>query len=224
MCRHLHIFYFLCLLMCAWTPARSATVHKTGFLQDYHRLEHIGGVPIEQVWINPEFDIRDYRRLYITPVMADPAAYRMKGESDRGNAMRLGAAFRTVLERQLRGAGIFEFVSTDPYFRTVRDGALILELRVTQINAGFGLARVLVGFGAGATEIQLEGRLIEPKSCRILMEFADRRLHPGSSLIAGPVASNDPEYLIGIDMKQMLQGLVKLFVYMREAGPVYKQQ
>jgi hypothetical protein len=57
----------LSLVLCAFVTlmlaapqahAQVTTAQPTGFLQDYHRLGHVGGVPLEQVWINPEFDVR----------------------------------------------------------------------------------------------------------------------------------------------------------------------
>ncbi|MCX7719356.1 MAG: DUF4410 domain-containing protein [Candidatus Sumerlaeaceae bacterium] len=209
-------------VVCA-SPATAAKAHKTGWLQDYHRLGHIGGVPLEQVWLHPEFDIREYRSLYIAPVEIDCVAYRRHPDIDRGNAQRLGAAIRAHLEQQLKGAGIFAFVSTDPYFMTARHQALTLQLRLTEMNSGNPDARALIGFGAGATEVQLEGKLYDNKTKRTFVEFADRRLHPGSSLLFGRSATCDSEYLMGVDLKGIMRGVVKLFIYMREEGPLREQ-
>ena len=77
--------------------AGSTNAHKNCWLQDYHRLGHIGGVPIEQVWLHPEFDIRNYKILYIPPVQIDPMAYRRRGEPDRAMAQRLAVALRQEL-------------------------------------------------------------------------------------------------------------------------------
>ena len=213
----------LALALSLACPVQAAKAHKTGWLQDYHRLGHIGGVPIEQVWLHPEFDIREYRSLYIAPVEIDCVAYRRHPETDHGNAQRLGAALRAHLEQQLQGAGIFAFVSTDPYFMTARHQALTLQLRLTEVNSGNPDARALIGFGAGATEIQLEGKLFDNKTKRTFVEFADRRLHPGSSLLFGRAATCDSEYLLGVDLKGIMRGIVKLFVYMREEGPLHRQ-
>lgn len=212
------------LLLAAAMPAAAAKAHMTGWLQDYHRLGHIGGVPIEQVWLHPEFDIRDFRTLYIAPVQIDPAAYSRRGAEDRAMAQRLGAALRLELLQQLQSAGIFTFVTDDPYFRNSRKGGLTLELRITQIYSGNAKSRSFIGLGAGATEVQIEGKLYDTASCRTFVELADRRMHTGSSLITGQAATRDAEYLIGIDMKQIMRGIVKLFIYMREEGPLYNQR
>ena len=219
----LHAYALAGALAVTAVSAFAGTAHKTGWLQDYHRLNHIGGVPLEQVWVQPEFDVRAYRVLYIAPVQVEPCAYRRNGEQDHQAAQRLAAAVRQQLEVRLREAGIFEVVSTDPYFSAARSQALTLQVRITEFNSGNPGARALIGFGAGATEVQLEGKVIENKTGRTLSEFADRRLHPGGSLLLGPKATKDSEYLIGIDMKGILDGVAKLFVYLREEGPQNQQ-
>lgn len=207
------------LLTAPAAEAPAATAHKNGYLQDYHRLGHVGGVPLEQVWIHPELNVLDYRTLYIAPVQVDPLAYRRHGEADRQKALRLGAALREQLALQLQGAGIFRFVSTDPYFAVPRHGGLVLEMRITEINSGNAGLRKTLGFGAGATEIQLEGKLIEARTCRTLFEFADRRLHGGDALLLGRRKAADAEYLMGINLRMIMDGIVKLFIHLRESGP-----
>src|ERR1043166_6565952 len=92
-----------CILLAATHHTFAANAFKTGYLQDYHRLGHVGGVPLEQVWIEPLFDIRDYRVLYIPPVQIDPTAWRHHGEPEHEIAERLGQAYHDELVRQLQG-------------------------------------------------------------------------------------------------------------------------
>ncbi len=205
-------------------PSCTTGVQPSGWLQDYHRLGHVGGVPLEQLHIEAEFDVRAYRVLYIAPVQIDPLAYRRKGKEDHEKAQRLGVAMRKVLEAQIKDLGIFEHVSTDPYFMTVKDQALTLQCRITEINSGSPGQRVMIGFGAGATEVQIEGKVFEHKLCRTMVEFADRRLHPGGAMLWGNKKASDGEFLIGIDMKMIIDGIVKLFIFLREEGPPNDQR
>ena len=217
----------LCLavmLAAGSAPCLTATAFKTGcFLQDYNRLGHIGGVPIEQVWLHPEFDIRAYRTLYIAPVQIDPVALRHGGQADHQMAQNLAVALRNELTCQLQGAGIFTVVSNDPAFMNYRQGGLTLQLRITEIASGNAAARTFIGLGAGATQVQLEGKIFDSATRVTFAEFADRRLHPGSTLLMGASATGDAEYLIGIDLKQMSRAVVKLFIYTREEGPLGTQ-
>lgn len=218
------VWLFAAVLMLPVFAGCSTAAQKTGWLQDYHRLYHVGGVPLEQVWIEPEFDIRNYRTLYIAPVQIDPLAYRRLGEEDHGKAQRVAAALRRALYNELKDAGIFEVVSVDPYFMTVREQALTLQVRITEIYSGNPKKRTVVGFGAGATEIQVEGKLFEHKYCRTFVEFADRRLHPGGAMLWGNKLASDSEFLMGIDAKGILRGIVKLFIFLREEGPPNDQR
>ena len=213
-----------CAALLVAALAGCTTVHKTGYLQDYHRLGHVGVVPLEQVWIHPEFDIREYRTLYVAPVRIDSTAYRRNGQQDFQSAVRLAAACRAELERQIRGMQIFAFVSSDPYFSTQRHGVLTLETRITEFYSGNPKARKISGFGPGATEVQLEGKVIENKNCRSMVEFADRRINPGPLFFLDEKASSDSEHLIGNDLSRILNGIVKLFVFMRESGPAAEQR
>lgn len=205
-------------------PAYDSTARMNGYLQDYHRLGHVGGVPLEQVWIQSGLDVQDYRTLYIAPVQIDPLAYRRRGEEDRQAAFRLANGLRASLLKELQSQGIFQFVSTDPYFSTPKQGALILEMRLTEVNGGNPGLRRWIGFGAGATEVQLEGKLIETRTCRTLIEFADRRLHAGDAIILGSDKSADHTWLMGKDLRRMVDGIGKLFIHLREEGPPSRQR
>lgn len=194
-------------------------VQPSGWLEDYHRLEHIGGVPLEQVWVAPDFDIRNYHTLYLAPVQVDQRVFRHRGDAMREMAQRLLEAFRKTLNRSLQDAEVFRVVSTDPYFSMARQGALTLQLRVTQLSPGSPPVRALIGFGAGATKVQVEGKLIDQATGEVLAEFADMRMHPGGALVWGVRTAMDSEFLLGVDLKQMIDGITKLFIHLQEEGP-----
>lgn len=204
--------------------AQVTSAQQTGYLQDYHRLGHVGGVQLEQVWFNPAFDVREYRTLYIAPTRIDPSAYYRNPQMDHAIATQVSQALQAGLTAQLQGAGIFKFVSDDPWFSAKRPQALTLETRITEIHSGDPEQRYRRGFGAGHTTIQIEGKIIENRTCRTLVEFADRRLHPGDALIIGPQKSADSQYLISLDSNGILRGIVQMFIYLREMGPPANQR
>lgn len=204
--------------------AQVTSAQQTGYLQDYHRLGHVGGVTIEQVWINPSFDVREYRTLYIAPTQIDPSAYYRSPGMDHAIATQISKNIQTSLTGQLQGAGIFKFVSDDPYFSAKRPQALTLETRITEIYSGDPEARYRKGFGAGATVIQIEGKIIENRTCRTLVEFADRRNHPGDAMVLGRKKSADSFYLLSLDTNGIIRGIIQLAVYLREMGPPANQR
>jgi hypothetical protein len=81
-----------------------------------------------------------------------------------------------------------------------------------------------VGHGLGATRVELHGSLVDVERGRTVMEFADRRINHGAALIMGEDKASDPEFLIGIDLAGIVDGLAKTFIYMREEGPVKNQR
>jgi hypothetical protein len=200
------------------------SAQQTGFLQDYYRMNHVGGVPLEQVWIEPELDVRKYRSLYIAPTQIDPAAYYRKGEQDHQLATNIANGLHADLVRELKDAGIFTFVTDDPFFAAPRHQALTLVTRITEIDSGDPQKRYRPGFGAGATLIQLEGKLVENRTCRTLIEFADRRNHPGDALWVGRQKSADSQYLVALDTSHIQRAIVKLFIYLREMGAPANQR
>lgn len=191
---------------------------QTGFLQNYHRLGHVGGVPLEKVWIALELDVRKFRSLYIAPVQIDPAAYSANGPVDQVFATEQSERIRKVLVSELQRAGIFSFVSDDPYFSLPRRETLTLQVRITGISSGDPEQRYKFGFGKGSTMIQIEGKITDNKTCQTYAEFADRRNHPGDAMILGKKKSADSGYLLTLDTNGILRGVVGLFIFMREAG------
>lgn len=204
--------------------AQVTSAQQTGYLQDYHRLGHVGGVPLEQVWINPAFDIREYRTLYIAPTRIDPSAYYRNPMMDHAIATQVSTYLQKALTAQLQGAGIFKFASDDPWFSGKRPQALTLETRITEIYSGDPEQRYRKGFGAGHTIIQIEGKIIENRTCRTLVEFADRRIHPGDAMIIGRQKSADSGYLISLDTNGIMRGIIQMFIYLREEGPPANQR
>ncbi len=206
------------------TSAQVTSAQQTGYLQDYHRLGHVGGVQLEQVWFNPAFDVREYRTLYVAPTRIDPSAYYRCPQIDHAIATQISTSLQAGLTGQLQGAGIFKFVSDDPWFSGKRPQALTLETRITEIHSGDPQQRYSKGFGNGHTTIQIEGKIIENRTCRTLVEFADRRLHPGDAMIMGRQKSADSQYLINLDTNGIMRGIVQMFIYLREMGPPANQR
>ena len=204
--------------------AQITTAQPTGYLQDYHRLGHVGGVQLEQVWIDPQFDVRAWRTLYVAPTRIDPQAYYRNPQIDHGIATQISQSLQAQLTAQIQGAGVFQFVSSEPFFSGKRPQALTLETHITEISSGDAKKRYNSGFGFGATTIQIEGRIIENRTCRTLVEFADRRLNPGDAIFLGRSKSADGQYLLNMDSNGIMRGITQLVIYLREMGPQSNQR
>ncbi|KPL11314.1 hypothetical protein AMJ85_03855, partial [candidate division BRC1 bacterium SM23_51] len=64
----------------------------------------------------------------------------------------------------------------------VEAGANVTQLRVsiTDTKRGIGLVRMLIGFQLGATELQVEGWLVDLETSKVLVRFARRGAHDGA--------------------------------------------
>ncbi len=91
---------------------------------------------------------------------------------------------RVALACELLKMEQFEFVTldTDPAFlpgQSLRD-VLLVEGMITKFDMGSGALRYFSRFlflGLGATDLQIEGRMVEADTGRLVVEFVDRRRH-----------------------------------------------
>jgi hypothetical protein len=201
-----------------------ATARPVGPLQSYQRLGKIGGVPLEQVWIDPTFNIQDYRTLYVEVPRVDEFATAAHRERDHSAAQRLPRGFQRAAVREFQRLGIFDVVTDKPSFGGADRGVLVLRTKFVEVHTGWSWWRTFVGHGVGATRVELHGALIDVERGKTVMEFADRRVNHGAALLMGEDKASDPEFLIGIDLAGMVDGLAKLFIYMREEVPVRFQR
>ncbi|KPK65595.1 MAG: hypothetical protein AMK73_02565 [Planctomycetes bacterium SM23_32] len=103
----------------------------------------------------------------------------------REEALGFATFFRVILKSKLQQLGKFDIVALGPPgtdgVGPLGDDVLLMEGMITRFHTGSGLLRylsyMLIFLQAGATDLQIEGHLIEPESGRLVMEFVDRRRH-----------------------------------------------
>lgn len=113
--------------------------------------------------------------------------------------------FRVVLRRELLKLDRFDFISLTKDAQAPGagdlDDALLVEGMITALDNGSGLMRYLSFFlwflQSGATDFQIEGRITEAKSGRLVAEFVDRRRH----LCNTPFGPNPHNFDDGYAMK-----------------------
>jgi len=84
-----------------------------------------------------------------------------------------------------------------------------LEIAVTELDPGSGFARWFFGAGAGATKVQVEGRLTQPPN-DLVMAFAYRRAHSGNPTLGINVAALSDDYTLKELRKQFTKDITKL--------------
>src|SRR2546428_571413 len=128
------------------------------------------------VALDPTFDARAYTVLLVDRF--EVSASEVKDDEDRQLAARLSPLFVTELIARARAAGLFDrVVNLSETTYTPADGvrALRLEGGLTRLNAGNRALRNVVGFGAGASKAQIETRMVDVATGKVVLVTADRR-------------------------------------------------
>ncbi|MCD6415384.1 MAG: hypothetical protein J7M08_01635 [Planctomycetes bacterium] len=122
----------------------------------------------------------DLRLAYYDAIMVgdfDPGDYL---GANRDKALGYAALFRVVLRRELRKLQCFDVTVLDGRDLPDQPGDVLrISGKLTRFKTGSGLGRYLSGLlpflQCGATDFQVEGRIVDERSHAVLMEFVDRR-------------------------------------------------
>ena len=127
------------------------------------------------VSVTPGFRLGDYPVILIDAFKVSDS--EMNDAEDLHLAGLMPSLFQSEVIARLRAAGLFDRVinladggSAPPNVRALR-----LEGTITRLGAGNRALRYMVGFGAGASKAQLETRLVDSESGRVVIVTADRR-------------------------------------------------
>lgn len=125
------------------------------------------GQKLDFVYKDPSLDFKAYDGLIIKKTVADAPTTQAVGSESVAEAI-----FSAYCE-EIKRAGIFKDVKKEG--EEISSRYLVLESSLTELNPGSGAARYLLGFGAGATNIQVEGKIIDPTTNKTLFAYVDRR-------------------------------------------------
>ena len=184
----------LLLTGCGIAPKQARFVSHA----DQLRAPGVPKVDLDLAWRDDQATLADYPCLLITPPkMAPPLPegldripklMRHLTRRMKVHFMRLGLFTLVTSERKLA-----DMVA--PTHRVCR-----LELAVTDVVLGNGLTRYFLGCNAGGVEVQLEGRFVDDKTDRVLMEFVDRRIDSGNPTFGLNFRAFDARYLVAKNM------------------------
>lgn len=89
----------------------------------------------------------------------------------------------------------------------IRAGVNVTQLRVsiTDIKRGIGIVRLLLGFHLGATQLQVEGQLVDFRTRRVLLRFARRSLSDGAVYFLPTPWSLSPAFCWKLSIDQTAQ-------------------
>lgn len=139
---------------------------------------------------------------------------------DRPLAEDYAENFRHFIKYHLGKLGRFSTVSMDRGYRAPRRGeppVYKLDGKITVFDSGNAWARYFSGLlflGLGATDFQVEGRLTDLRTGRLIMEFVDRRRHLGGTPF-GPSPKNlwDSQFAMRHAVYQTAGGLAYVICY-----------
>lgn len=166
------------------------------------------------VAVDSRFDMRPYSILLFDRVQVSPK--ELKDADDRALAARLGPLFATEVVSRTRAAGLFDRVvnlAETTYTMPEDVRALRLETTLTRLNPGSRALRYFVGFGAGASKVQVETRLVDVATGMVLVVAADRRE------AAFGVFGGDGEQHLRESVNDAARDYVKFLARLKANGP-----
>jgi len=175
--RHIVPRLFLAVLL-AVVAGCSSTPKPSGFLVRYSDLEPVKKPNLDGVAEAAGFSPRQYRAVVLAPVRVSASIRNRIAQSDK-----FGEYLRRCLHAHLVEKHVFPIVTENPNFLTLGKygpSTLRFDLAITEIRYGNGLLRYLIGWdSAGATIVQVEGKLSDVRTGELMLKFADRRRNSG---------------------------------------------
>jgi hypothetical protein len=177
-----------------------AAVHTYECVTDYARMSGSYDPLLSLVYVPEATSFKDCRRITVGDVQVGQAWVDSPEE-----AAGYATFFRAVLRRELVKLGKFDFVSLDKdeghLAGPPQAGSLLVEGKITKFDMGSGFWRYVSYFlwflQSGATDFQVEGRITQADTGKLLVEFADRRRH----LCNTPFGPNPHNFDKGYAMK-----------------------
>ena len=157
-----------------------AAIHTYDYVTNYERMSGSYDPVLSLVYVPEPVALKNCRSAVIGPIGVGQAWVDAPEE-----AASYATFFRIVLRNRLARLGKFESVSLE----SQADGSvpagtgptLMIEGKITKFSMGSGFWRYASHFLLfvqwGATDIQIEGRITDARTGRLLVEFADRRRH-----------------------------------------------
>jgi hypothetical protein len=154
-------------------------VHTYEYVTDYERMSAAYDPKVSLVYVPQETSFKDSKGIIVGDVKVGEAWVDSPDQ-----AKRYAAFFRVVLRNELLKLKKFDLVSLDGSesgSKAPSPGTLLLEGEITKFDMGSGFLRYLDYFlwfmQAGATDLQVEGRITDAATGKLLVEFVDRRRH-----------------------------------------------
>ena len=145
-------------------------VRTYGQVVNYDRMTNEYDPKVSLVYSSGEHTLDEYQTLYIDNFQVQSGDLVKKYKEARLYGLRL----RYTLKEEISERNVFQTVSVNEQYRnTDRSGVLRMEPEITIYNKGSGWQRFF--FWTGATDFQIECRLVDAATGDVVMELVDRR-------------------------------------------------
>ncbi len=134
------------------------------------RLER--GKELDKVWVDPDFNIVRYRKIYIKPMEIAP------GLMDEEQSSKLAEYFAESLRDAIKGRLLLRVITAEE--GPLPEKTLVLETGLAQLDKSSKLTNwgtlLAMGYPVDPTHVQVEGRIKDAKTDETLFVFADNRV------------------------------------------------
>jgi hypothetical protein len=162
------------------TTGCGPSFRRTGYLADYSKLTfsdpHNSDLAWEELRDAPPPDV-----IFLSPILVRPGVFDDPELEARVVEVLTGQLYRRTINRY---GGALRIGTREPNLDTMRVAGRVpyeLEVAVTDAREGVGVLRWLLGFGLGASKLQIEGHLRTWPDRMPVARFACRVVHPGLS-------------------------------------------
>lgn len=127
------------------------------------------------VYLSPDFNFKGYETIILTFLPLPSNIHKTDIDPEE-----MKIYFIKQMEKNLQSTGLFvnvvdELSSSSEKYK-LAGKTIILESSFSELDPGNRALRWVVGFGAGATKVQVELEIKEPNTKRILYKSSDRRI------------------------------------------------
>jgi hypothetical protein len=200
-------FLSACLTGCRCPRA----VSTYEYLDNYDRMADQYDPLLSLVYVPEGTSFSPYRSVIIGPVDVGE-----QWVESRAEATSYATFFRIVLGKELRKLHKFDSISLDARSESAADpipSAIRIDGKITKFDMGSGLLRYLsyslFFLQGGATDLQIEGRITEAGSGKLLAEFVDRRRHLGNTAFGPSPANFTKGFAMNVTARQTAECLAE---------------
>lgn len=178
-----------------------ASVTPSHFLEDYGQLSH--GKHLERVMISKDLSLKDGLTIEIQKSIAE----RLEDNTIFPVASAQ-SYLEKVLKERLREISGTKVVTSENGSLPANGRRLILQTAITQLDPGSRLARWFGSeLGVGHSYVQVEGKLADPLTQKILLQFADQRA--GSASGGFDITGGSGQQMIKADIDGIAKALTQ---------------